>query len=127
MSACKVMCFFGKPLSFLQCRPPARLPCTDVYNMIWAAPPDGMPGGCVPDTKLPARRLNSLFPARKVYSQLSYVHSQVANVHSKLSFIYSQLANIVYVPPSGSLPAVQQRFVCRAGGFKGRAMGMVSK
>lgn len=113
MSACKVMCFFGKPVSFLQCRPPARPPCTDVYNMIWAAPPDGMPGGCVPDTKLPARRLNSLSPARKVYSQLSYIHSQ--------------LANIVYVPPSGSLPAVQQRFVCRAGGFKGRAMGMVSK
>lgn len=106
MSACKVMCFFGKPISFLQCRSPARLPCTDVYNMMWAAPPDGMPGGCVPDTKLPARRLNSLSTARKVYSQL---------------------ANIVYVPPSGSLPAVQQRFVCRAGGFKGRAMGMVSK
>ena len=127
MSACKVMCFFGKPLSFLQCRSPARLPCTDVYNMMWAAPPDGMPGGCVPDTKLPARRLNSLSTARKVYSQLSYVHSQLANVHTKLSFIYSQLANIVYVPPSGSLPAVQQRFVCRAGGFKGRAMGMVSK
>ena len=58
MSACKVMYFFGKPLSFLQCRSPARLPYTDVYNMIWAAPPDGMPGGCVPDTKLPARRLN---------------------------------------------------------------------
>ena len=33
--------------------------------MIWAVPPDGMPGGCVPDTKLPARRLNSLSPHAK--------------------------------------------------------------